>query len=371
MNQLKIKNNFIYTIFVSMMFISLSSCEKETTNDENNNQYVINEDVEVINGYLAFKSKESYIAITDSISYFSDTERAEWEESIGFESQRNIVTNVIQEEMKADSINELKYKNVDISNIDINDTYSEAYKTALEKGIIKLIDPGTEDEYWDYAVFNKTYIDFINEDGLFAIGDTLYQVTNTCLKIMKNADLNNPQALLNANEPTGDIEFEYFSNTKNLKATSPGMLTCDWVTSGKKRIKLEVYLAVRYYTSGSMAYEFYHDCYVQCMEKNWLGKWKYHVANTTVTGEWVLHVYYKPQEYESSWSWSGSCSYLKASINPGTGTSAVYQSTFIVTPNTANKAYSESWQYNYQPCYNSCTWEASRTNGTITATITR
>jgi hypothetical protein len=67
-----------------------------------------------------------------------------------------------------------------------------------------------------------------------------------------------------------------------------------------------------------MRYDFYHEVYVQCQEKNWLGQWKYKFAEVWVDGSWTIQLYKYPEYYSNSWSYNGSVSYLKASINPQT-----------------------------------------------------
>lgn len=245
--------------------------------------------------------------------------------------------------------------------LDDKELHSEEYWTALNDGVIRVFDEGTEDEYWDYSVFDRSFIDFINKDGLFAIGDTLYHVTDKALKAMKPADINKPELLISATSADEKNNIYILHQESNLKYTSPGLIESSWVNSGggkkgEKRIKIGIYLAVRYYITGAYpqqgSYEFYHDCYVQCQERNWLRKWKYESANINVNGSWVVSVYYFTQSYINSWSWNGGASsYLKASINPATGSSAPYQSYFYVAPSDINRNldYMLGDQYDYPP----------------------
>jgi len=363
----KINQFFLLAVILIATF---SSCEKDETENLDSQIEQPRTGFSVINGYLVFESTSSFIETTDAIANLSNNERSKWENEIGFLSQRRLVSNIIEQELVQDSLNELKYADVDITKIDESDFHSVVYLKALKKGVIKTINEGTEEEYWDYAVFNRGFVDFINEDGLFAIGDTLYHVTQNSLKAMKPADLRNPQTLLNAAEPDENNNIVFIYKESNLKAKSPGLIESSWVSSGggkkgEKRIKIGIYLDVLYYLPYTRSYNFYHEVYVQCQERNWRRKWKYKFTNINVNGSWVVSLYYYPQRYGNNWSWNGNASYLKASINPQTGSSAPYRSYFVIYPNSVNKNL--PWyiadQYDYQPKFDSYNWTASRYGG--------
>lgn len=369
----KISNLFFIAIVVFFLACEKELCYVEPTPES--------QGLSVINGYLVFENNESFFKTTDFIANLSDNEREKWESEIGFKSQRRIISNIIAQECVIDSINEIIYANGSDAMLADEELHSDEYWTALNNGVIRVFDEGTEDEYWDFSVFNRGFIDFINKDGLFAIGDTLYHVTDKSLKAMKPADLNKPELLLSATSADEKNNIFILHQETNLKAASPGLIESSWVNSGggkkgEKRIKIGIYLAVKYYVSsgqGSGSYDFFHEVYVQCQERNWLRQWKYQFTNINVNGSWGVSVFYIPQLYENSWSWNGSASYLKASINPQTGSSASYQSYFHVNPNDANMAYGEAWQYNYQPIFDSYNWSATRNGGCcgLTARLTK
>jgi len=357
-------------IIFAISFVSLQSCKKNEMETPINNEDSTKVGFSVKNGFLVFESAASFVETTDAIANLSDAERLEWETKIGFCSQRKIVSTVINDEIILDKQNEIKYAGVDISELNKADFHSDSYKNALAKGVIKIIDKGTDDEYWDYAIFNRGFVDFINEDGLFAVGDTLYQVTATALKAMKPADFSNPSKLINAIEPDENNNIYFIFNQSYFKGYSPGLIESYWIEEGTgkkgdKRIKKGIYLGVRYYIVSSRQYQFYHDAYVQCQERNWLRQWTYQFTDITVDGSWTVSVYYYPQYYSNTWAWSGSASYLKASINPETGLSAPYQSYFTVNPNYNNlnlPSYTAD-QYDYQPIFTSYHWWALRNGG--------
>ncbi len=356
-------------IFLTVFFIK--SCEKQIIEKEEINQEENKMGLHTTDGYLVFESIESFINTTDKIANLNNTERAKWERKIGFKSQRRIINTIIEEETKIDQINELKYSKKDFELNEVNKIHSDAYNKYLKKGVIKIIEKGTVDEYWDYAVFNRGFVDFINEDGLFAIGDTLYQATSNALKAMKNVSFKKANRLIAAKEPDEKNNIFFLHHESKLKATSPGLIQSSWVNSGggkkgEKRIKIGIYLDVKTYLTSNKTYHFYHDVYVQCQERNWLRRWKYKYTEIWVDGSWIIEVYKYPEQYGNSWSYHGHASYLKASINPESGSSAPYQAYFSVSPKNPlnqNLPWYNGDQYNYQPVFNSYNWSALRHGG--------
>jgi hypothetical protein len=351
---------------ISVVFISSCSKEKTENNPKSNNETTQNA-FKVNNGIITFKSAETFVETMGNIVNLSDTEREKWEEGIGFLSQRRIISNIINAEQEKDKINESKFTIEDAKTMTDAELHSTMYSEYLNKGVIKIIDKGTENEYWDYAVYDLSLIEIMNEDGLYAIGDTLYQVTNNSLKIMKNANFNDALLLLSASIPdekTG-IYINYYE--PNLKGTSPGLLNSRWIYDGDKRIGLNLKLSVLYYMASSRHYDFYHEVYVQCMQRNWLGNWKYVSTNIRLTGTWEVSVYYYPQRYgwDKSLSWSGYGNYVKLCVNPETGSTQPFGGYFGVNPNSANLnlPYYMADQYDYQPYFTSYNWTAVRDGG--------
>jgi uncharacterized membrane protein len=234
---IKKASSLFFVTLILLGIIFLQSCEKQIIeesdliSDVNDANYIVQD------GYLVFKTFETFLNITDEISNLSDKERTEWETKIGFMSQRRIVNTIIEEEIKIDEINEEKYAGMNIENIDRDEFHSTAYNYYINKGVIKIINKGTDDEYWDYSVFNRSFVNFINEDGLFAIGDTLYQATEKSLKAMTKTDLNNTYTLINAVEPDKKNNIFFLHNETNLKtfAQSPGLIPNHWGVRWKKK----------------------------------------------------------------------------------------------------------------------------------------
>ncbi|MBI9069054.1 MAG: hypothetical protein JEZ09_17285 [Salinivirgaceae bacterium] len=184
--------------------------------------------------YLHFASMKALVNSLNEISDQSDLERAVWEESIGFKSQRSIINEIIEQEDIYDKICESKYEGVDIKDLDESNFHSDIYNNYLKKGVIKIMNEGTENEYWDYAVFNRGFVDFINEDGMYAVGDTLYQVTDKYIKALKDSDFSKIELLKNATENDESNHIYIIHNESSLKGYNPkdrGFIENNWESS--------------------------------------------------------------------------------------------------------------------------------------------
>jgi len=336
----------------------------------------------VENGFLKFESRETFGNSINKIINKSDSERNKWEKEIGFLSQQRIVDNIINEELKKDSINRTKFSNTDLSPkrntgynsekfkralslVSESDFHSDAYYQALSKGVIKLIDKGTEDEYWDFSVFSSCYVSFINEDGLYAIADTLYQVTNNGIKAIEYSEKNWKDAVFKIKNSTENVKFR----SPIQKINSPGVITSGWVSNNAwifpKRIKIDVELSVQYLITSTLNYEFFHRVHSECQSKNLLGKWIYDKCGTvTINGSWEISVYASAQLYSGVYSFTGNdANNYYFSVNPSSGTLAYYESYFIVQPNSINFNYANGFpelQLDYQPHFTRLEWIATR-----------
>lgn len=378
---LKMKKYIYVTIAAcAVLLFSLQSCKKDEKVDiENNQSNGLNDAFTVKNGFLAFNSSASFKKTIDYIANLNDDERAIWEKKYGFFSQRRIINTIIKDELKQDSINERNYlANKDKPISEFNE-HSKSYNSALSKGVIKILDAGTKDEYWDYSIYNRGYVDFINEDGLFAIGDTIFQVTSSSLKAMKTNDFSDTQLLMKATAPDENNHIFFIHEESKLKGLSPGYIQMsNWVYHDPWKMIIGINLSVYQMISGgpngqAVGMSFFHDVYIQCQKRNWNGSYRYEWADLTVTGSWGISVFYYPQYYGNNWTWSGQAGYLKASINPVTGISAPYQAVFGVTANTQNQAlewYNGS-QADYQPIFTRYNWTSTWGSLGLTANLTK
>lgn len=223
----------IFYLFALVAF-TLTSCDKSeeplsitSENGINLPKYKVRE------GFLVFANVDSFIEATKFIGNLSDIERFQWESKIGFKSQHSMFMKLIDEELIKDSLNRIKYAGTDLSKVDKREYHSEYYYELLSKGVIKLVDEGTPNEYWDYSVNDRSSTPFINEDGLFAIGDTLYQITNYKVKSMLLTKDAKKQDLLRnlsaTNTGIQKISTDYVYELLDC----PGEIWASWTTKGK------------------------------------------------------------------------------------------------------------------------------------------
>ena len=362
-------NKIFSAIFLAILIFSSISCKK------NNEEIHVNvkEGFIVKNGIISFESKDLMLKTIYNIANLTEKDRAKWEIEHGFISQRRIIQNIIKDEVLQDSLDMKKYAGISVDKINKSDNHSLSYKNALSKGIIKLINEGTSEEYWDYNIYDHRYIDYINEDGLFAIGDTLYQVTNNSLKGMKTNNYSNAHLLIEASKPDEKNNIFFIFKLSSLKASSPGPIGTDWGYSStrKNRLNLTINLSIYnilYGGNNNCSFNLINDVYVQCQYRNWLGNWKYDDAETdlTITGSWTISCFYYPQYYSGSFS----SFYLyandyKSSHSPDSGNTSPYQSIFQINPNSQN--INVPWyiadQTTYQPVWESYHFTASRNGG--------
>jgi hypothetical protein len=343
-------------------------------------------DYKVRDGFLVFSNKESFVKTTKFIGSLSDIEKQQWESKIGFQSQHSMFMKLINEELVKDSLNRIKYAEKDLSKVDKRDYHSEYYYEMLAKGVIKLLDEGTPNEYWDYSVYDRSSTPFINENGLFAIGDTLYQITNHKIKSMlltKDAKKQDLLSTLSANNTGIQKMSAYVYDLLDC----PGQIWASWTTKGswpsvQRRIRIGTELSFVEFLISLQRMEFKHNFYVQCQKTSFVNKWIYELRSITVNGAWKIYAYSNPQYYESTITYTTSASDLKGCVNPGDGSTAPFGTDFLIYPNSSNQnpyppgddnsSYGLYWQYNSfrcRPQYYYYKWEVVDDNQSMTSTI--
>lgn len=376
-----------YICFFAFFSIVFISCDK---NEEKlpitSELTTCQSEYRVRDGFLVFTNVESFIKTKKLIGNLSDSERQKWESKIGFQSQQSMFTKLINEELIKDSLNKIKYAGKDLSEADIRDYHSEYYSEMLAKGVIKLVDKGTPNEYWDYSAYDRSSVSFINEDGLFAIGDTLYQITKQKIKsIFLTKDTKKQDLLksLSANN-TGiqKISTDYAYEVLDC----PGQIWAKWTTKGswpsvQRRIRVGTELSFVEFITSSQRMEFTHNVYTQCQKTNLFNSWIYEFRHINVSGSWEIYAYKYPQYYTSSMTYTTYASDFKANVNPTDGSTG-WGYNFLIYPNSSNQnpypigddnsSYGLYWQYNAfrcRPQYSYYHWEAVDTDQSITSTI--
>jgi hypothetical protein len=359
-------------LLVSVIFIS---CEKEETISTETT--VEDKGYVVENGYIRFYSKETFINSINYISSLSNIEREKWERKINFTSQYSLVNRLINEELTKDSINRIIYKNSDLSKVDKREYHSDYYYILKSKGIIKIVEEGTQNEYWDYNVFDRNSTKYINEEGIFAIADTLYQISDKsikCIKLSSNKSKN--EHLIELNKSKNIIYKVSDSNNANQNQPVSGEIWADsWTTEGRwpsvqKRIKVGIELSLVEFLISTQTIRFKHNFYVKCQKTNLFNVWIYDWSSVEINGNWKIGVYAYPQYYENSVNYITNCSDLSGCVNPETGSLTPFGSIFIVNPNSTNRAVYWEINYEHSPTYSYYHWTAKRSDMNGMSTLT-
>lgn len=352
-----------FYLFLTVLF--LASCSDQVLDTAEEDQEPVNEElVQVKNGYLHFKDVSAFSEITSLICNMTDEEREEWEEEQNFLSQRRIMSEVIKAEDEFEEECIVKYDGVDVSNLPDSLFKSVLYKKYLAKNVIKEVNQGTEEQYYDLAIYNVSMIDFVNEDGFFAIGDSLYHVDAERLVVLVDGSFKK-ELVKSATSMSASENVTIIDSRIQLKSTnwrSPGWIypsSGQYKEEGKQRIGLKVLLDVKLFIVTTPAvYEFYHDVHVKIQKKNWRGQWKYETTGVWLDGNWEMSIFRNPLILTNSYSWQGNANYLKVSVNPSTGSVAPYQSYFSIS--SPNPYYNDD---DYSPIYTDYYWKATRWGG--------
>ena len=363
-----------YVLGLLAITLIITSCDKNEEQIASLNTQKNELGYKVKNGYLAFDNKESFIKTVEFVSKMNDKQRRNWEASIGFESQQSIINNLINEELIKDSLNRIKYANTDLSKIDKRNYHSDYYYKVLSKGIIKLIDEGTTNEYWDNSVYNRSSIQYVNEDGLYSIADTLYQVTNCGLKSILLISASNKENTLKKLGMSNKI-VKRITDKANVVPNKGEIWPTDWTEKGswpsvRRRIKVGIELTFVEFLIPLQRIEFKHNYFVKCQKTNLFNVWIYEWTNVEVTGNWRISAYFYDQIYESNATYNTYCSDLKCCVDPATGSFPPYGNNFWIYPNEQNSYVYWEINYNdYLPIFAYYHWTARRPDVNISSSL--
>lgn len=362
----------IFTIAIIVIIFVLTSCEKENESLNTVNNFKNELGLNVKDGYLIFKDNNSFIKTVSTISDMNRRDREKWEKTIGFVSQSRLIAYLIDQESALDSLNRIKFANGDFSNATKYDFRPELFYNLLSKQIIKLVDQGSPEEYWDCSVYDRSSTTYINEDGIYVIADSIFQVTNQGIKSTLYSKYKSKEELISELSMRGSarrIPKSYLKTSDLVR----GEQWADWTTTGKwpsvqRRIKIGTELSFIEFLVPTQRITFSHKYYVKCQKTNLFNSWIYDNVNVIGSGSWEIGVYKYPQIYANSHTFNLTCSDLVGSINPETAELVPF-SNFQVLPNAENA--NVYWEINYNdflPYYNSFNWTVTRTDVNISST---
>lgn len=374
-----IKKFTLASIIMLFVAISFVSCTK----DENQNDKAapgvsqtqvttpsVNSDIYIINNILAFKSKAAFDKTYSDLIFMSREQSEEWERNQGFVSQRSIFNKIVDAENDWD----LKCRELSPELLKSTNHHSDTYYSYLKEGFVKVIDAGTENETYNYSVYNPVFTCVLNKEGLLIINDTIYQLSNDKLKIITDGDINKIKLLANSNQTDASNNI-IINKMKNETKQSDGIFDWNedsgWYSSGNcnncKRILLLASFASNLSGGGITCFAT-HNINVQCQERNFWGTWKFVFTPTTINGRWESRLKLldgTTYNYSPTFYYYYSINNLFASVSPTISNStAFYPSVFSYTAPSGNNFWYELEVYNYY-------WTASRNGGSsgLTAII--
>lgn len=320
-------------------------------------------------GVLIFSDRKTFNATVEKLSLMTREQADSWEKTHHFVSQRNIFDKIADAEIKFFETSK------DISPEEFSKMYhhSELYKYYLDQGIITEFEKGTDDEYYNYSIYNGSYAKIVNKNGLIAINDTIYQLTNDEFKMLADGDFNKIPVLLKSHETDPDKKIivnkiATYKTTQKTEGVFDWSRSSGWVTNGSKRILLSVTFNSNLSGGGSTCFS-NHNVNVQCMEKNWYGSWVYVFTYTTISGTWGAKermINGAVNNYSPGFAYNNNINNFNASISPTSGTTSPYPSTFQYYAQSGNNFWYELEVYNVY-------WRVTRNGGCcgIVATISK
>lgn len=325
------KNFFDLTLIMLSIGLIFQSCEKQEIPVVEELVGQQSKEFTVKDGMLVFSTFADFVNVKGRVTNFNESEREKWEREIGFKSQRTIFNEIVQAENGIDAVNQAKYSYEEAKSIDPDLLHSDLYNKYLKAGVIQIINAGTEGEYWDMPFTQKKVMEVVNEKGLFSVDGRIYSVNGGVVKFISDGDFSKIPELLRASFPDKANGIEFVS-AKTSKGTSPGMIDTGWITESGKRIALQANLEVSSYSGYLSTFYYYHEFYVQNQERNWLGTWKFKVAETWIDASWTMNVFYNDNvSFTNSWSYHNFVSDFKASVDPETGGNPAYRTLFSVS----------------------------------------
>ena len=191
---------WVFCLLGSVMIFACSKNLKEAAEEEENN---FSDEIQLVNGMLVFPSYDAINEVIDGkeFPYFGT-----------FKSQKQMFEEVVAAESKQmDYLDGLNGEELEKA-----PKHTSLYEAALKEGLIKEVIYTDGSSSYDYNLVVPYYAALINENGFFAVKDTLYQITNEYVKYWVGADLNKISVL--AKSVTSDEEknifvFDYKENT--------------------------------------------------------------------------------------------------------------------------------------------------------------
>lgn len=357
-----LKNLYPIAILLFAVVLLIGGCKKDTI-ELNKNNIIQNEtnNVTLKHGILNFSDRTTFEKIYSELIMMSKEQADEWEKKLGFVSQRYIFNQIVDAENAWND----KYQNYSQEELKKISPHSELYYKYVNNGLIKVFDEGTENESYNYSVFNPSYTYVINEQGFVAIGDSIYQLTADKLKIITDGDFDKIKNIAEINSSNNNIIVENKQNimTQISRGEWDWGGNTGWIASGSsvgsKRIRMSVAFSSNLYSTGKGCSVTY-NVNVQCEQRKTFGGWTKVTTYTAINGNWNARLWlsdYSSVSYQQTFSYAGGINNFWSSIRPTASNSvAPYPSSFLYTAPSPLTFWYEMDVYNAH-------WSASRDGG--------
>jgi hypothetical protein len=249
-------------------------------------QEAVKPDVYSKNGFLIFSNQKSMEETLNTLEGMSEEERRFWEKEHNFTSQMSMFHDIIIAELKLDE----PYENLseeELKNVELPPLHSDVYYNSLQKGFIKKIHYSDGTELYDYSTCAPFLTSILNEDGIFVIGDTMYQFTQNATKTWSGCEINNKIKLISTNSSIDNITLSI-----NLKSATVKYGSWEYDSERKRRIQIGINFNSSQYSADMKIWRYEHWVEVISQKKNWLGNWKYNWTDMYIKGNWDYEIEY-------------------------------------------------------------------------------
>lgn len=260
-------------VIIALVFftiITFSACKKEeqvnfkTESPEisydNNHDMMIFASMDILNKHLAAINKGEQVLQTDK----------------NFISLSEILDKVVKAETALSDKYEELYKDKDLSEKEIktikkkldSKPLEKITKQFIDKGIIKMIKTDSS-THFDLTTCAPYYANFLNEEGMMKVGDTIYKYSANQIKRITDGDFNKIPLLKNLTISNTDSNIDVINvktTTSNNKVQQFEFYTNRWITGYGKAIIVTAFFN-EYTYNGKKKYIYNLKFY--CQKKVW------------------------------------------------------------------------------------------------------
>ena len=290
----------------------------------------------VEDGVLIFQDRSHFDAMLIEHKSWSDGQRLDWEESIGFTSQYSQFVKILNAEEKAESEYYQSYLDEGMSvdeilSLDISKhPHSNLYLEAIEKGwVIVHEDSDTADVYIPNSPI--PYCSLLGLEGFIMIGDTLSHYTNNQIKHWIGGKIENRHLLLRKNQTRLEEGIMVSKRNKNDITRA----SADWGTASywyRWEYSADNKHRGAYQLRGwASDFGVYQPTYIEV--EHWF---EIHAQNKNIWGNWKARRSYRP-DFHFAGTWSTRWAHAAL------GSNYCFVSETIDTDWCSNTLHNSSW----------------------------